>query len=97
MQEENEINVKLLKIRAEINKIWIYHSLLSTKKTREYTYNKNYKKLSQKLTKITLFTTKNVVYCTKLTTIIETVNGTKETLTRKNQDIPNKQWRLLAN
>ena len=40
------------------------------KKTREHTYNKNYIKLSQKFTKITLFTTKIVINCSKLTKII---------------------------
>ena len=37
---------------------------------RDYFLNKNYRKLTQKLTKITLFTTKIIINCSKLTKII---------------------------
>ena len=40
------------------------------KKTKEHTYNKNYKKLSQKFTKIIFCATKIVVDCKKLNKII---------------------------
>ena len=64
---------KIVVYCKKLNKITTVH-----KKTREYTYNKNYRKLSQKFTKITFCTTKIVVlfapkiivYCKKLTKII---------------------------
>ena len=45
-------------------------SLLSTKKRGTCIKNKNYRKLSQNLTKITLFTTKIAIYYSKLTKIL---------------------------
>ena len=63
-------------------KIVVYYTnnYCPLKKTREHTYNKNYRiyrsseceirRLSQKITKITLFTTKIAINCSKLTKII---------------------------
>ena len=46
------------------------HTLVGKTKTGTFIKNKNYRKLSQKLTKIILFTTKIVINCSKLTKIL---------------------------